>query len=129
MIFEPISESITIRPTHARPCFNQSPSSSLHLNEYVTALDDFVYAEVELGTSVSLLVLAGKLLIQWWKSVNSIEDISRFLEVYDIMGIFPSLIYSSCAKNNEGLPENGETKMKNNSTAMRFYSKFDEIDQ
>jgi len=129
MTIEPIPESITSRSTHARPRFIQSASSILHLNDHVTTLSDFVYAKVELVTSVSLLVLAGKLLIQWRKSVNSIEDIPRFLEVYDIMGIFPSLFIAAVRKTMKVHPKTEKRKWKNNSTALRFYSKFDEMDQ
>jgi len=120
MNIEPIPESITSRSTLARPRFVQSASSIPHLNDHVTTLSDFVYANVELGTSVSLLVLAGKLIIQCRKSVSSIEEIPRFPEVYDIMGNFLSLFIAAVRKNNESSPENGETKIKNNSTAMRF---------
>src|SRR6218665_3941992 len=127
MNIEPIPESITSRSTHARPRFIQSASSILHLNDHVTTLSDFVYTKVELGTSVSLLVLAGKLLIQWRKSVNSIEDIPRFLEGYDIMRIFPSLFIAAVRKTMKVHPKT--EKRKNNSTAMRFYSKFDEMNQ
>ena len=77
----------------------------------MTALSDFVYTKVELGTSVSLLVLAGKLIIQRRKSVNSIEDIPRFPEVYDIMEIFLLLFIADVRKTMEDRPKTEKRKI------------------
>jgi len=109
--FNPSLESITSRSTHAWPCFVQSASSILHLNDHVTALSDLVYTKVALGTSVSLLVLAGKLIIQRRKSVNSIEDIPRFPEVYDIMEIFLLLFIADVRKTMEDRPKTEKRKI------------------
>ena len=61
---------------------------------------------------VSLLVLAEKLLIQWRESVSSIGDIPRFLEVYDIMGIFPSLFIAAVRNTMEVHPKTEKKKWK-----------------
>jgi len=103
MTIEPIPESITSRSTFC-------PISLQHSAFKWSHDSDFVDAKVDLGTSVSLLVLAGKLLIQWRKSVYPIEDNRRFLEVYDIMGIFPSLFIAAVRKTMEVHPKTEKRK-------------------
>src|SRR6218665_828054 len=109
MKIEPIPESTTSRSTHTRPRFIQSASSILHLNDHVTTLSDFVYAKVELGTSVSLLVLAGLSVTKVGLFDRGHSKVSGGVLHH---GNFPFTIYSSSSKNNDSSPENGETKMK-----------------